>query len=459
MRHGRLRLTSLLLLALVILLTLVKITLGVQVFSFNQTKMPPWQPGFLDIHHLRVGPGQSSFIIMPDGTTLLIDAGAIDLPRTLDRLHQKKQHRYLKIRPPFPNASKTAAGWIVDYVQSFWPRPNEVVDGMELTLDFVLVTHFHCDHFGDISEEEAKSLKNGGYKLTGITEVGHLLRFGTLIDRAYPRYNFPDDLLKIAKIANYHSFVEAETKNGGRIERVEQFAIGSTNQIKMIHQDRGGDGTRRFHFLIRNLKSNLQYALTANEEIVDIKGELYVDKARKKYDENLLSTAIVIEYGLFRYYEGGDQEQQGGKGKDRAALDTITPTAKVAGKVHVATANHHGHGTNQAWINLVDPQVVILQGLFSDQPTIETMKLLRQRRSNNTGSHHRMLFVTDIYWDRLLRLGFLGWNAFAAKNGHVVVRVHEPVDEIQQMYEVYVLDSSRFVKAHFGPFDCSHSKL
>jgi hypothetical protein len=38
--------------------------------------LAPWQPGFLDTHHINTGRGNSTLMVMPDGTSLLIDAGA-----------------------------------------------------------------------------------------------------------------------------------------------------------------------------------------------------------------------------------------------------------------------------------------------------------------------------------------------------------------------------------------------
>ena len=36
----------------------------------------PWSPGMLDIHHIDSGRGNATFILAPDGTTILIDCGA-----------------------------------------------------------------------------------------------------------------------------------------------------------------------------------------------------------------------------------------------------------------------------------------------------------------------------------------------------------------------------------------------
>ena len=34
-----------------------------------------WKPGEMEIHHIYTGRGESNFMIFPDGTTMLVDAG------------------------------------------------------------------------------------------------------------------------------------------------------------------------------------------------------------------------------------------------------------------------------------------------------------------------------------------------------------------------------------------------
>ena len=38
--------------------------------------LPPWTPGTLDIHQIATGLGNSALIICPDGTSIMIVAGA-----------------------------------------------------------------------------------------------------------------------------------------------------------------------------------------------------------------------------------------------------------------------------------------------------------------------------------------------------------------------------------------------
>ncbi len=48
--------------------------------TFANEELPLWKPGILDIHHINTGRGNSSLAICPDGTSILIDAGAANSP-------------------------------------------------------------------------------------------------------------------------------------------------------------------------------------------------------------------------------------------------------------------------------------------------------------------------------------------------------------------------------------------
>src|ERR1700721_2992225 len=91
--------------------------------------LPAWTPGMLDIHQIATGRGNAALFILPDGTTLLVDAGAAGdgIPET----------------DPHPDASRSPGMWIVRYLQRHLP-PG--VTG----LDYALITHFHADHMGQL---------------------------------------------------------------------------------------------------------------------------------------------------------------------------------------------------------------------------------------------------------------------------------------------------------------------
>src|SRR5512145_1037520 len=119
-------------------------------------ELSPWQPGMLEIHQISTGRGNSGLYILPDGTTMLVDAGenAAKTPRhTPDR----------------PDASRQAGEWIARYIR------HALRHNSQPALDYVLLTHFHGDHMGSPGET-APSSKSGAYKLTGLTLVAEHLK-------------------------------------------------------------------------------------------------------------------------------------------------------------------------------------------------------------------------------------------------------------------------------------------
>jgi len=126
-------------------------------------EFPSWEEGMMDIHHINTGRGDATFLIFPDGTTLLIDAG--DISETTSRTLSDRT----------PDDSRTAPEWIVKYIRTFHPLKEQAF------LDYALITHYHSDHYGQINKLREDS--GNGYKLTGITEVGHHLKIRYLIDR------------------------------------------------------------------------------------------------------------------------------------------------------------------------------------------------------------------------------------------------------------------------------------
>ena len=132
-----------------------------------QEYLPEWQEGYLDIHTIATGRGDAALIVMPDGTTMMIDAG--DNAKAKDTQH--------------PDASKMPGEWQAIYIKHFLSQLPD-----KENLDYAMVTHLHNDHIGT-----AKDMIPGehGFGLSGITQVGSLIHFNTFVDRGYPDYDFP----------------------------------------------------------------------------------------------------------------------------------------------------------------------------------------------------------------------------------------------------------------------------
>lgn len=138
---------------------------------------PQWSEGYLDIHHINTGKGESTFFILPDGTTMLVDAGAT-------------QREKPRVTDPRPDESREPGEWISRYILHFLKNHSEK------KIDYVLATHFHSDHIGEI-HANSKESSNGNYKLTGLTQVAEYIPFSKIVDRGWPDYNYPSELNSI----------------------------------------------------------------------------------------------------------------------------------------------------------------------------------------------------------------------------------------------------------------------
>ena len=184
--------------------------------------LPPWTEGFLDIHHISTGRGNATYIVMPDGTTLLVDAGEAD-PQFIASVAP------LQPFPARPDATHSAGYWIADYIRRFAPSGRPVV------LDYALITHFHTDHMGTVSPSSPMS-STGAYRLAGITEVADLIPIETLVDRAAPDYDIPVDLHTCTEgndgrsLANYFDMVAFRKQHG---QAVIGLRPGSLDQLSL----------------------------------------------------------------------------------------------------------------------------------------------------------------------------------------------------------------------------------
>lgn len=411
---------------------LVLFLTGLAALAVNRegVQLPPWHEGDLDIHHISTGCGNSTFLVMPDGTTMLIDAGDVDRKAML-------KHLPLKVQERKPSGERRAGEWIADYIRRFAP------DKSGAKIDYAVVSHFHSDHFGKVSETSPLSAK-GQYRLGGITDVAEKISLGLLVDRAAPDYRIPFDLLADdptgrGSLANYVRFVRNRLANG---EKVERFEPGRNDQFRLLYASAAFP-----QFQVRNLAANgVIWSGEGNGSMTLVpEGSIHAGN----FDENPLSIALLVTYGRFRYYAGADLPGLADHGKP-AWFDVETPLSKVVGPVDVMALNHHGNrdSCNGTFLQSLRPRVVVQQNWISDQPGGEVVHRLFEL-SRNVGPVDA--FSTGMHEETRVAIGPVMDKVYKSYRGHVVIRVASGGDG----YTVFVLDDMdprRAVLATHGPY-------
>ncbi|MGN0187934.1 MAG: ComEC/Rec2 family competence protein [Candidatus Cryptobacteroides sp.] len=361
--------------------------------------LPDWKRGMLDIHTISTGRGDAAFVIMPDGTSMMIDAG--DNGKEKDRQH--------------PDASLRPGEWQARYMKHFMrglPGKGR--------LDYALVTHFHNDHIGSCLDTLPGE---NGYALSGITLVGELVPFAKLVDRDWPDYDFPSrqKVLGADKgfMEHYFKFIDYRRSKGMEAER---FDVGSSSQFRMLYDADRYAGK----FEIRNLAANGEVWTgegTGSEKMYS--GDPLL------FDENMNSCAIRLRYGKFTYYNGGDLSGGNLDIYECPERDFETPVAKVCGKVNVMKANHHGYldTCNEFFLRTLSPQNVIVDARSSNHPVPSTMSRMVDVLGEGTG------FYVTVDQARK-KLGEELWGHFKPW-GHIVVRVYPGGTS----YRIFVLDA------------------
>ena len=388
----------------------------VLVMSINyvhpQSFLPKWEKGCLDIHHISTRSGNSSLIILPDGTTILVDAG------DLNRKTFEQKYFPLKVSPSLKDTTITTGRIIYNYLQHVYGKPVH-------TVDYFILTHYHSDHYGEISQSSPMS-PTKQYLQTGITELGDLIDIKRFVVRDYPHNvkNLLRNTETEKNLANLLRYIEYQREAKGM--KLILAKAGSLNQIKTHHGEVS-------NFSIRNIKVGDFIWNGKGEHTISLfpyKGFYQVEKY-----ENSLSMAFLIKYGDFKYYFGGDNT--GLEDQDHPSwFDCETPMSKVIDSVNVMVTNHHGNrdATNRNFIESLNPEVVVMPTWCSDQPGAEVgMRLI----SPNIGTKKRHIFMT--YYQPETSVGIGPWfeKKVTSLQGHIAIRVYPNGN-----YKVYVIDDT-----------------
>lgn len=372
--------------------------------------LPVWSEGCLDIHAINTGRGECTFFILPDGTTLTVDAGEFS--------RETKAYRNVAQRPDtLTRPSHTYAR----YMKHFMPRKDST--------DYFLLTHFHMDHMGQIEPEYAKAAE-GDYVLSGLTALYEELPFREIVDRAWPDYDsLAFRAMSTASLENYHKFVDYAVAHRGL--KAGRLQLGSRTQFPLKY-----DAEHYPDFDIANICANGY--VWDGERIADA-----YDGAPRK--ENGASCGILVRYGDFDYFTAGD-----------AGSNTHVeyPCALSIGRpIEAMKAHHHlsPHTMESETMAILQPDVVVTQSFYvrDIQPDKEIIRRL-------TESGTTRLYFTNI--DRSLTEADPELYArCTAIGGHIVIRV-APGGGEYTVYQLDDTDASYRVLRIDGPFTCKPTK-
>lgn len=358
-------------------------------------RLPLWEPGYLDIHHISTGLGNSTFIRLPGGATLLVDAGAREpIPHA----------------EPKPDGSRRPGEWIARYIASAMPT--------DTAIDFAVLTHFHPDH------------------IAGIGDVAATIPIRRVIDRGSPRYEYmppPDDAVMKA----YRGFL-ADTR-----VPAETAQAGSGAQIV----DREGTAHRAE---VRVVAVNDRvWTGQGDETRVRFPALATIADPADRPTENMCSVALRISYGAFDYFTGGDMPGYPVPGGP-AWHDLESDVARAIGETDARQVGHHGsiEVENPFFLATTRSRVIVLPAWSPTHPSADVLKRLLSTRIY---PDPRDVFVVQF---REVTKASIGARAaqVASDNGHVVIRV-EPGGG---RYRVFVLDAdseNRAIESVHGPYD------
>lgn len=376
-----------------------------------------WQPGMLEIHQISTGRGNAGLYIFPDGTTMLVDVG-------------EQPGKNPKHTPPRPDDTRLASEWVVRYIR------HALRHDQQPALDYVLLTHFHQDHMGELAP--GMPVSPHGYILTGVTRVVEDLKIGKLLDRGWPDYNNatqPDAPF----MTNYLAFVKWQTEKNGL--KVERFVPGRNDQVVLCREPQ-----KYPQFEFRNVGVNGEI-WTGQGTATDHRMPPLETIPRKKWpDENVFSLSFRLSYGKFKFFSGGDLP--GIRKNSPSWYDMETPVAKVVGPVDAAIVDHHGYldAMNEFFVATLSARVWTISVWDSHHPTAGVWQRLQ---SEQLYPGPRDVFATDVHPDA--RLAIPGIERMASDHGHIVLRVAPGGDSFRVVIVDDTSESHRVTKV-FGPY-------
>ena len=381
--------------------------------------MPLWSEGHLDIHFINSGRGECCFYILPDGTTLLVDAGEVVAtykPNSIDGDAAVEQK---------PNASTRPYMVYANYIKHFIPENRT-------SINWCLASHFHIDHIGSASAA-TETHPEAGYRKSGLLALFDEIPFYRVVDRAFPDYVEDDNtpVMDGQLSEDWVKFVKYQIAQG-KIGKGYRFTPGE-EQIVLCY-DRKKE--KYSNFTLLNICANGFVYRKSQKGVAAVYGS-------KSEKGNPASCGFHISYGKFDYMACGDLTSTPQNHMADYYNDFIGPGHLDAFKTnHHLSSNSWGSGMQD---ESFDAQVVANQNFYKKQPD---PTLLTKILDN---SWCQDFFTTNLHPKWKSENSTL-YNRVAGSEGHIVIRVSPGGDT----FYVYLLDDTNFeykIKAIYGPYE------
>ena len=371
--------------------------------------LPAWSEGCLDIHFINSARGECCFYILPDGTTLIVDAGEIEGGDTYT--------------PQRPNADTKPYITYATYIKHFLPEGKN-------TIDYCAPSHFHTDHIG--CADCVIGTARAGYRKSGLLALYDEVPFNHILDRAYPTYTEDEvtPALSGQLAEDWATFVRWGVKK--KKFTAERFTPGK-EQIAMVNSPKKHKG-----FSIFNICANGFIWNRTNS------GEDRVVGKVAKSGGNPASCGFHIRYGAFDYIACGDLTSSA---QNRLAYYFRDFVGE--GKLDAFKSNHHlagnSWGTKMQECNF-NPRVVLNHCFTLNKPDVNKLLHVLPVVEDffSTNIHKDFDTLPGVKENNLL-------EKMTAYNGHIVLRVAPG----GKSFYVYMLDDTNFeykVKSIHGPY-------